>query len=190
VIIENIFKQDVIMNTIEVLDIFYEANCNRSKKEKVKDSEFYNDALNKDVDLKKQASIYYKEWQDSQKQNKKFDRFSFFTLYCYPWTLNAYRKAELFRIISNQSRHDEISNALLQNLGNFMNPNQSHNATLNSIIRDSSFVLKIRRDSILMDSLNIMVGQNASVASMKKPMRVIFENEPAIDEGGVKKEYF
>jgi len=65
VIIENIFKQDVIMNTIEVLDIFYEANCNRSKKEKVKDSEFYNDALNKDVDLKKQASIYYKEWQDS-----------------------------------------------------------------------------------------------------------------------------
>ena len=71
-----------------------------------------------------------------------------------------------------------------------MNPNQSHNATLNSIIRDSSFVLKIRRDSILMDSLNITVGQNASVASMKKPMRVIFENEPAIDEGGVKKEYF
>jgi ubiquitin-protein ligase E3 A len=41
-----------------------------------------------------------------------------------------------------------------------------------------------------MDSLNIMVGHNASVASMKKPMRVIFENEPAIDEGGVKKEYF
>lgn len=30
VIIENIFKQDVIMNTIEVLDIFYQANCHRS----------------------------------------------------------------------------------------------------------------------------------------------------------------
>ena len=71
-----------------------------------------------------------------------------------------------------------------------MNPNQSHNATLNSIIRDSSFVLKIRRDNILMDSLNILVGQNASTSNMKKPMRVIFENEPAIDEGGVKKEYF
>lgn len=41
------------MNTIEVLDIFYEANCKRSKKEKINDSEFYNDALNKDVDLKK-----------------------------------------------------------------------------------------------------------------------------------------
>jgi hypothetical protein len=62
VIIENIFKQDVIMCTIEVLDIFYEANLRRYKKEKVKDSEFYNDALNKDVDLKKQAQIYYKEW--------------------------------------------------------------------------------------------------------------------------------
>ena len=55
VIIENIFKQDVIMNTIEVLDIFYQANQRRSQKEKINDSEFYNDALNKDVDLKKQA---------------------------------------------------------------------------------------------------------------------------------------
>lgn len=134
------------MNTIEVLDIFYQANQRRSQKEKINDSEFYNDALNKDVDLKKQAQIYYKEYNDAKKQNKNFDRFSFFTLYCYPWTLNAYRKAELFRIISSQNRHDEISNALLQNLGNFMNPGMSHNATLNNIIRDSSFVLKIRRD--------------------------------------------
>lgn len=62
VIIENIFKQDIIMCTINVLDIYYEANLRRVKKEKVKDSEFYNDALNRDVDLKKQASIYYKEW--------------------------------------------------------------------------------------------------------------------------------
>jgi hypothetical protein len=62
VIIENIFKQDIIMHTIEVLDVFYEANLKRKNKEKVKDSEFYNDALNRDVDLKKQAQIYYKEW--------------------------------------------------------------------------------------------------------------------------------
>lgn len=41
------------MHTIEVLDIFYAANLKRKNKEKVKDSEFYNDALNRDVDLKK-----------------------------------------------------------------------------------------------------------------------------------------
>ena len=41
------------MFTIEVMDYFFIANQNRSRKEKIKDSEFYNDALNKDVDLKK-----------------------------------------------------------------------------------------------------------------------------------------
>jgi E3 ubiquitin-protein ligase HERC4 len=35
-----------------------------------------------------------------------------------------------------------------------------------------------------------LVGENISTDQIKKPMRVVFENEPAIDEGGVKKEYF
>jgi hypothetical protein len=43
------------MYTIEVMDYFFLANQNRPRKDKIKDSEFYNDALNKDVDLKKQA---------------------------------------------------------------------------------------------------------------------------------------
>ncbi len=34
----------------------------KPKKERVPDSEFYNDSLNNDVDLKKQASIFYNEW--------------------------------------------------------------------------------------------------------------------------------
>lgn len=37
------------------MDFFFLANQYKSRKEKLKDSEFYNDALNKDVDLKKQA---------------------------------------------------------------------------------------------------------------------------------------
>lgn len=47
------------MYTIEVMDYFFLANQKRSRKEKIKDSEFYNDALNRDVDLRKQAQIYY-----------------------------------------------------------------------------------------------------------------------------------
>jgi len=53
VIIENVFKQDVIMSVIEVLDMFEQANQKRSGEMKIKQAEFYNDALNKDVDLKK-----------------------------------------------------------------------------------------------------------------------------------------
>ena len=85
---------------------------------KIKQSEFYNDALNKDVDLKKQALIYSKEWNEALRTGKEFDRFSFFTLYCFPWTLNAYRKAELFRIQSEQERYNNVGQALLSNLAN------------------------------------------------------------------------
>lgn len=104
------------MYTIEVMDFFFLANQSRTRKEKIKDSEFYNDALNKDVDLKKQAQIYYNEWSHAKKHNKEFDRHSFFTLYNYPWTLNAYKKAELFKIISHSDRYESIGQALLHNL--------------------------------------------------------------------------
>lgn len=55
VIIQNIFTQEQIMFTIEVMDFFFIANKQKKRTEKIKDSEFYNDALNRDVDLKKQA---------------------------------------------------------------------------------------------------------------------------------------
>lgn len=110
---------------IQILDVFFLANVEKTKcnLKRVAESDFYNDALNKDVDLRKQAEIYYKEWNDAKRNNRKFDRFSFFTLYCYPWTLNAYRKSELFRIMQSQDRHDHIGQALLNNLGSLFNPN-------------------------------------------------------------------
>ena len=40
--------------------------------------------------------------------------------------------------------------------------------------------------------MNNLVNRDADTLAkvITKPLRVIFENEPAIDEGGVKKEYF
>lgn len=101
VIMEKIFKQDVMQAVIEVMDLVYQANQQKPKGDRLPDSEFYNDALNNDVDLRKQASIFYQEWTNAKKDGREFDRHSFFTLYNYPWTLNAYRKAELFRIIQS-----------------------------------------------------------------------------------------
>lgn len=52
------------------------------------------------------------------------------------------------------------------------------------------FVIKIHRDNILEDSLNALLTEDAYNNLSKKPLRVIFVGEPAIDEGGVKKEFF
>jgi hypothetical protein len=50
--------------------------------------------------------------------------------------------------------------------------------------------VKVRRDFILEDSLNALVKENNSLNELRKPMRVQFVGEPAIDEGGVIKEFF
>ena len=83
------------------MDLFYNANLAKPAAERVAPAEFYNDALNNEVDLRKQAEIFYREWSSAKRHNTVFNRHSFFTLYNYPWTLNAYRKAELFRIIAS-----------------------------------------------------------------------------------------
>ena len=61
---------------------------------------------------------------------------------------------------------------------------------INNILGAAHFTIKIRRDHILEDSLNCLVREGISNDVKAKPLRVIFENEPAIDEGGVKKEFF
>ena len=107
------------------MDIFYQANQLKKVDERIADSDFYNDALNNEVDLRKQAEIFYREWLAAKKSNKPFNRFEFFTLYNYPWTLNAHRKAELFRIISDHTRADNINHAILQNINSFFNNSMS-----------------------------------------------------------------
>jgi hypothetical protein len=47
---------------IQVMDIFYQANIAKPLVKRIPDAEFYNDALNNEVDLKKQAAIFYQEW--------------------------------------------------------------------------------------------------------------------------------
>lgn len=49
-------------------------------------------------------------------------------------------------------------------------------------------ILNVRRSNVLSDSLNQLVAHPAS--DLKKPLRVIFDGEEGIDEGGPRKELF
>ena len=49
-------------------------------------------------------------------------------------------------------------------------------------------ILRVRRSHLIEDSLDALAAQ--TVQSLLRPLRVIFEGEPAIDEGGVRKEFF
>ena len=126
------------------MDIFHQANKLKPRADKVKQEEFYNDALNRDVDLNKQATNYYKEWTSAQKKGQAFDRHSFFTLFNYPWSLNAYKKSELFNVMASQGRYNMINEALLENIGLGGGIN-----SLNNIFMQAHFQIKIRRDNLL-----------------------------------------
>jgi len=49
-------------------------------------------------------------------------------------------------------------------------------------------ILRVRRDNLIEDTLDVLACQ--SLPSLFRPLRVIFEGEPAVDEGGVRKEFF
>jgi len=89
--------------------------------------------------------------------------------------------------MASQGRYNMINEALLENIGLGGGIN-----SLNNIFMQAHFQIKIRRDNLLEDSLNNLVNRDSQTLSklLRKPMRVYFEGEPAIDEGGVKKEYF
>jgi hypothetical protein len=47
--------------------------------------------------------------------------------------------------------------------------------------------LEINRETILEDTLNSLIREGIN---LRKPLRIKFINEPAVDEGGVQKEFF
>jgi hypothetical protein len=49
-------------------------------------------------------------------------------------------------------------------------------------------ILRVRRSHLVEDSLGALAS--ATPLGLLKPLRVVFEGEPAIDEGGVRKEFF
>lgn len=53
VIIEKIINQQMMQYVIQVMDVFYNANLAKPSAERVAPAEFYNDALNNEVDLRK-----------------------------------------------------------------------------------------------------------------------------------------
>lgn len=48
-------------------------------------------------------------------------------------------------------------------------------------------IVKVSRDNIIEDAMNALVN---STKHLRKPLKVVFEGEEGVDEGGVQKEFF
>ncbi|CDW90384.1 hect e3 ubiquitin [Stylonychia lemnae] len=168
------FKSKVIENGVRFLDIFNEANNKRPLKLRLSYKEFYNDAINKELNLQDHFVQWIQEREIARASNVPYDRHAKFTICNYPWILDAANKSDMIKIQNKfsmeQQQHLNIMDMLRQ-------------PGLQSLY----MYLEVRRENILEDTLNKIVNPGLN---FKKPLRVQFVGEPGVDEGGVRKEFF
>ena len=160
--------------SVRTVDIFSEANNARHLKDRIHFKDFHNDAINKEVSLKDHFIAWIREREECKKFGRTFDRHRVFTLCSYPWILDASNKSELLK----------IQNKIEQDQNRFNNIND---LLLNPGMGALYLMLEVRREHVLEDTLRRIISGNVN---FKKPLRIMFEGEPGIDEGGVKKEFF
>ena len=173
-IMSGVFDGKQIEIAVRVLDVLNEGNNLKAFKERVEYKEFYNDAINKEVNLKDHYIMWLKERELCRQQKKPFDRLKRFTVCSFPWILDSANKAELLK------HQNKINMERSQNNFNLMELlNHGHAAMY--------LLFEVSRENILDDSLSVISKPGLN---FQKPLRVVFKGEPGIDEGGVRKEFF
>ncbi|OMJ93874.1 hypothetical protein SteCoe_3065 [Stentor coeruleus] len=148
---------------LDLLQCLYDSN---KRYPRITFKEFYNDAVNKEINLKTDFKIWY------ESRNGRF-RESFeenFAFSFYPWVLDCNSKSQIlsFEIL-------EIMKNELRNIARY------------EMITEIYARLEVRRDNLLQDTLSMIMSGDMN---LKKPLKVHFLGEEGIDEGGVKKEFF
>ena len=132
---------------------------------------FYNDSISS---LPSQT-LYtdYKRYKDDVKSRKGSDKANFFSISRFPFLLSADAKRRL--IIAEANATQQMS--AIQGIFSGETP---------------YCIMEIRRNNILQDTLNYIMALTStnSFHTLKKPLKIIFSGEDAIDEGGVSKEFF
>ncbi|KAH8862843.1 putative E3 ubiquitin-protein ligase HERC4 [Schistosoma japonicum] len=112
----------------------------------------------------------------------------FFSFFDYPFVFDAASKAELLNVEARLSMQQAMTqaqqSAILQT---FISPFIG-GPVYSGSTSAPYFTIVVRRNNILQDTLSHLTMANP--ADFKKLLKVQFENEEAVDEGGVMKEFF
>lgn len=149
-----------IFSATLTLEFLYKAN---EQGRIVPYTEFYNAAVSERVDLAKE----YKTWKSGNKL--------LFSLCRYPFLFSTTAKINILHIHAEHEMRIQVNQAYAQALS-------GEDGTLPVL------VIVVRRRLLIQDALAQLLA--ASPRDLKKPIRVIFAGEEAIDQGGVTKEFF
>uniref|UniRef100_H3D6D9 HECT and RLD domain containing E3 ubiquitin protein ligase 4 n=1 Tax=Tetraodon nigroviridis TaxID=99883 RepID=H3D6D9_TETNG len=101
------------------------------------------------------------------------------TLCRYPFVFDAQAKTTLLQTDAVLQMQMAVDQAQMQNLSSLFMPVESVNPCL---------ILIVRRDNIVGDTMEVL--RKSKNVDYKKPLKVIFVGEEAVDAGGVRKEFF
>ncbi|ORY03884.1 HECT-domain-containing protein [Basidiobolus meristosporus CBS 931.73] len=150
-------KNEAVMKATKCLEILCVLN---EEKQFVSFTEFYNDAVNEQIEIKEDFPRY-----------KTKDGFSFCN---YAFILNPATKSDILKVESMVQMRHELQDAFFRAL--FIGVNSPY------------LVLEIRRSHIIRDALFQL--ESKTTKDLKKQLRVQFVGEEGVDEGGVQKEFF
>ncbi len=166
-------------------------NSSHSKSEvrlptKLTFNDFENDAINEEIDLKEDFRTWYLSRRENTQRNRApsdfGDRKMRFSFCLYPFILDAAAKANILRYEASVEQQKNQRQSFMEH----MMPNGLGQFTVRADVM--YLVLKVRRDHIVEDTLTKVDSKPNS--DLKKPLKIIFEGEEGVDEGGVKKEFF
>ena len=166
-------------------------NSSHSKSEvrlptKLTFNDFENDAINEEIDLKEDFRTWYLSRRENMQRNRApsdfGDRKMRFSFCLYPFILDAAAKANILRYEASVEQQKNQRQSFMEH----MMPNGLGQFTVRADVM--YLVLKVRRDHIVEDTLTKVDSKPNS--DLKKPLKIIFEGEEGVDEGGVKKEFF
>ncbi|ELP90873.1 E3 ubiquitin protein ligase HUWE1, putative [Entamoeba invadens IP1] len=147
-----------IFSALDVMKVFYAVNAEKSY---VDEDNFYNEVVANARPFPKDIQSFY---TNPEKSLLKF-----------PFVIPVNYKMKFLHQEAKQEQEQSTMQALRETIARGQQQNMNLNIT-------------IRRDHVLVDSLNQLV--EANVADLKKPLHVKFEGEEGLDHGGVRKEWF
>lgn len=141
-------------------------------------TQFHNDAINECETLLKHD---LKEVLEMQHQGKYFgntedDQRNDFGVMEFPFVLTPVSKVRMLNIESLLMQREEVRTAMAWQIL------RGRTAT------NPFLVLKVRRSAVIQDALQQLASYGSQ--QFKKPLKIVFDGEEGVDEGGVQKEFF
>uniref|UniRef100_A0A669EED1 HECT and RLD domain containing E3 ubiquitin protein ligase 3 n=1 Tax=Oreochromis niloticus TaxID=8128 RepID=A0A669EED1_ORENI len=170
------FYENYFLATLRLLEKLHKVNL---KAQHVEYNRFYIPDITSLVDIQED----YLKWFLSKAEivNSVINDFPSVNLCAYPFILNAKAKTTMLQTDAELQMQMAVSGANLHNVFMLLTL-EPH------LARNPYLVLHVRRSHLVSDTLRELTMY--SDVDLKKPLKVIFDGEEAVDAGGVTKEFF